>query len=57
MTRQLVWFTEIEAELKAALTDLLERVEEEEVGEGEDSVVGLLDRLERKMCEILAQAK
>jgi hypothetical protein len=51
-----VWFTEIEAELKAALADLLERVEEE-VGEGEDSVVGLLDRLERKMCEILAQAK
>lgn len=56
MAKQLVWFTEIEAELKAALTDLLERVGEQVEGE-EESVVGLLSRLEGKMCEILAQAK
>lgn len=50
-----MWFTELEAELKAALVDLLGRVEGQEGPE--DSAVGLLGRLERKVVEILSPDK
>lgn len=51
----MAWFTEMEAELKAALTDLLERVEGQEGAE--DSALGLLGRLEMKVLDIVSPDK
>lgn len=52
-TKQLAWFIEAEAGLKTAFSHLLEKVQG--AGDLEDSVVGLLARLETALCALLPQ--